>query len=220
MNRRNRIFLTPGIPEFPFRVFPFCHSPRRHCHHLHQKHRYMEGGRRAVYGESSQATIYPTWSPSVPVCPSVERVVTRVRHTPTSRCFPTAFGNSTCLGTCQSQRASRGVSASLGPTSTEHYQVLGRDAIWICRAWKTVRIWNPLEGGPHTKNANPAVTSRNKLFTSSALKRWTALREAGCLEGFRAPCLCACCCARNARILADRERMSSGRLTSGPDGPD
>ena len=68
----------------------------------------------------------------------------------------------------------------------------------------------PPEKCHRTKNASPAVTSRNKLFTSSALSRWTALREASGLEGLGVPCLCACCCARNARILADRERMSSG----------
>ena len=169
--RCNQVFLTPSIPEFPSQVFPSCRSPRRHFRHPHQKRRHTEGGRRAFCAGSSPATIYPTLSPAAPRYPSAEMVTTRVRHTPRSRCFLTVFGSSTCLGTCQSRTASREVSVSLGPTSIEHSQVSSLDAIWTCRAWATVRIWNVFESGSHTKNASPAVTSRNKLLTSSALRR-------------------------------------------------
>ena len=150
----------------------------------------------------------------------MERVVTRVTRTLTSRCFLTALENSPCPGMCQSRTASRGVSVSLDPTSTKHFRVLGRDVVWTCCAWMPVRGQKFLKKASQTKNASPAVTSWNKLFTSSALSRWTALREAGGLEGLGVPSLDACCCALNARILADRERTSSGGRTSGSDGPD
>ena len=144
-DNRNRISVTLGIPEFPSQVFPFCRSPRRHCHHPRQKHRYTGGGRRAACAESFRATICPTLSPSVLGYPSVEKAVTRVRHTPTSRCFLTVSENSACPGRSRSRKASRGVSASLDPTSIERSQVSGRDAIWSCRAWMTVRIENILK---------------------------------------------------------------------------
>lgn len=157
--RCNRVFLTPSILEFPSQVFPSCRSPRRRFHRLHQKRRHKEGGRRAFCAESSPTTIYLILSPSVPRYPSAEMVTTRVRHTPRSRCFLTVSGNLACLGTCQSRTTLREVSVSLDPMSIERSQVSSRDAIWICCAWATVRIWNVFESDSHTKNASPAVTS-------------------------------------------------------------
>jgi hypothetical protein len=118
-----QISITLGTPKFPSPAFPSCHFRRwRYCH-LHRMRICTGDGKREVCAESSRATKCRTSSPFVPVCPSAERAVTPVRRIPMSQCFLTASGNSTCPGTCRSQKASRGVLTCLDPMSTKRSRV-------------------------------------------------------------------------------------------------
>lgn len=123
LNHYNKISITLGTPEFPSPAFPSCRSRRRRYRRLHRMHICTEDGKREVYAESSRATKCRTSSPFAPVYPSVERAVTPARRIPMSQCFLTASGNSTCPGTCRSQKASRGVLICLDPMSTKRSRV-------------------------------------------------------------------------------------------------
>lgn len=123
VKHRTRILNTQSTREFPSPVFPFCRLPRLHCYHPRQMHIGTGGAKKGVCRESSRVTICPTSSPSVPACPSVGRVVIRVKHTPASQCFLNAPGSQAYLGMCQSQKALRGVSACLHPMLVKHFLV-------------------------------------------------------------------------------------------------